>query len=181
MGGIPIPPHAEVVATALVVEVIVETAQLAILKSNAGETGAAWHRRCHDLHDDSDSPLLITYVRNFIPDTEEKSLFFTERLRRFGSMAMILRDEIDGCDWRFCDHLTSCFLRLARFGRTSNFRFRVATLAVCITAFHGKSFMYQLQLPSSPGSLQYPRQLQANSYAIYSLNAGRPSTANEDL
>jgi hypothetical protein len=59
VGRVPITPNAEIVTAAFVVEVIVETAKLAVLKTNACETGASGHRRCHDLHYDSDPPLLI--------------------------------------------------------------------------------------------------------------------------
>jgi hypothetical protein len=105
VGGIPIAPHTKVIAATLIVQIIVETAQLAVLKTYAGETGAAGHRGCHDLHDDSESPLLIAQVRNFIPDTEEKSLPLAKRVRRVGSMAMILRDEIGRRDRRLCARL----------------------------------------------------------------------------
>jgi hypothetical protein len=107
MGGIPIAPHTEVVAAALIVQIIVETAQLTVLKTYAGETRAAGHRGCHHLHDHSESPLLIAQVRNFIPDTEEESLALAKRVRHVGSMAMILRDEIGRRDRRLYAPLPS--------------------------------------------------------------------------
>jgi hypothetical protein len=43
VGRIPITPHAEIVAATLVVEVVAKTAQLSVLKANAGETGSPWY------------------------------------------------------------------------------------------------------------------------------------------
>jgi hypothetical protein len=74
--GIPVAAHAEVVTTRFVVEVIVEAAQLPILKAHAYETGSPGNRRRHNLHDHADAPLFVTKMGDFVSDAEEKALSF---------------------------------------------------------------------------------------------------------
>ena len=71
---IPVPSHSEVVAAGVVVKIIVEATQLAILKADANKTGAAGHGRSHTLHHDADSPLFITNVGDFVADSQKKTL-----------------------------------------------------------------------------------------------------------
>jgi hypothetical protein len=71
---IPVPPHAEIVAAAFVVEIIIEAAQCAILKANPGKTGAARHGRSHTFHHHADSPVLIAQVGDFVADAQKKAL-----------------------------------------------------------------------------------------------------------
>ena len=97
MGRIPVPAHAEVITATLVVQVVVKTAKLPILKANSDETSPPGHRRCHDFHDNTQPPLFITLVTHLIANTEEKSLSFTEVLRRLGVLVVILRDETGRC------------------------------------------------------------------------------------
>jgi len=78
VGGIPIAPHAEIVAATLIIEVIVEAPELTVLKTDTGKARPARHRRCHDFHDDSNTPLFITKMVHLIADPEIKALRFGE-------------------------------------------------------------------------------------------------------
>ena len=83
MGRIPVAAHAEIVAAGVVVEIVVEAAQLSVLKAHAGETGAAGNRRCHHFHDDADAPLFVTQVIDLIADAQVKPLAFARGERDF--------------------------------------------------------------------------------------------------
>jgi hypothetical protein len=75
--GIPVAAHAEIVAATLVVEIIAETAELPVLKTNAREARPAGHRGCHHFHNDSDAPFFVAKMRYFIAHTQIKSLSFS--------------------------------------------------------------------------------------------------------
>jgi hypothetical protein len=74
--GIPITPHAKIVAATLVVEIVAEAAELPILKANASETRAAGHRRCHDFHNDSNAPFFVAKMGHLVAHPQKESLSF---------------------------------------------------------------------------------------------------------
>jgi hypothetical protein len=78
VGGIPITPHSEIVAATLIIEVIVEAPELAVLKTDTREARPAGHRRCHHFHDDSNTPFFIAKMVYLIADPEIKALGFGE-------------------------------------------------------------------------------------------------------
>jgi len=87
--SIPVTPHSEVVAAGLVVQIIIEAAELPILKSHACQTGSAGHGRGHHFHDNPESPHLIVKMGDFIADTEKKSFAFSERAGAFVPVIML--------------------------------------------------------------------------------------------
>jgi len=64
---IPIAPHAEVVTAGFVIEIVVEAAELSVLKAYARETGA------------TDTPFFVAQVIDFIADPEIETLAFGRR------------------------------------------------------------------------------------------------------
>ena len=81
MGRVPIAPHPEVVTATLIIQIVVKTAELPILKTNTGKTCSARYRRCHDFRDNSHAPFLIANMGHLITDAEIESFCFGECLR----------------------------------------------------------------------------------------------------
>lgn len=77
---IPVPAHSKIIAAALVVQIVIKAAKLAILKSNTGQTRAARDRRCHGFHDDPNAPLFISRVRNLIANGKKEPFSFAQSL-----------------------------------------------------------------------------------------------------
>jgi hypothetical protein len=67
-------PHAEVITTQLAVEIVVESALLAILKQNAHQARATDQDRGHFLNDDSTAPLFIIDVDHFVSESKIEAL-----------------------------------------------------------------------------------------------------------
>jgi hypothetical protein len=57
---IPATPDAKKITARLIIEIIVKTAHLAILKADARQTSTAGHRRSHNLDDNTGTPFLVT-------------------------------------------------------------------------------------------------------------------------
>jgi hypothetical protein len=76
VSGIPVAPHAEIVAATLVIQIVAKAAELPVLKTNPGETRAAGHRGRHHFHNDSDAPFFVAKMRHFIAHTQIESLSF---------------------------------------------------------------------------------------------------------
>jgi len=70
-----VPPHAEVIATHVAIQVIVEGALLAVFEQDADQAGAADDNRGHLLNHDSSAPLSVVKVDDLIPEPEVEALF----------------------------------------------------------------------------------------------------------
>jgi hypothetical protein len=90
VGGVPVTPHPEVIAAALVVQVVIETAELPILKTNTGQTCPPGYRRGHDFHDHSHAPFLITKMGHLITNAKIKSFCFGESLRWLRMVELVM-------------------------------------------------------------------------------------------
>src|SRR5687768_16074620 len=95
MTGVPVAPHAKIIAAGLVVEIIVETAELAILKAHPSQTGAAGDRGCHDFHNHPDTPLLVTQMIHRIAHPKVESLAFAQSHRFLGAAIKVLSPQGD--------------------------------------------------------------------------------------
>jgi hypothetical protein len=82
MRWVPVAAHSKIIAAALVVQIVIEAAKLAVLKSNTGQTRAARDRRRHSFHHDPNAPLFISHVRNLIANGKKEPFSFAESLRR---------------------------------------------------------------------------------------------------
>lgn len=96
VGGIPVTPHAEIVAATLVVQIVAEAAELPVLKTNAGETCAAGHRGCHNFHNDSDAPFFVTKMAHLIAYAQKESLSFRHGLHPIEQTITRLFIQING-------------------------------------------------------------------------------------
>jgi hypothetical protein len=106
VGRVPITPHAKIVAATLIVEIVVKTTELSVLKANARETSAAGNGRGHDFHNDADTPFFITEVGYLIAHAEKESLSFRHDLPSFANITRLM-DEINAksaCDGKRCGY-----------------------------------------------------------------------------
>src|SRR5262249_1887079 len=68
---VPVAPHPEIIAAALIVHVVVERAEPSVLKADAREARAAGNGGRHHLDDEPHAPLLVRLVRDFVADGEK--------------------------------------------------------------------------------------------------------------
>jgi hypothetical protein len=81
MRRIPVTAYAEIVAAALVIQIVVEAAKLAVLEPNPRETRPARHRRRHRFHHNPDAPLFVSYMGDFVANSKKEAFSFAERWR----------------------------------------------------------------------------------------------------
>ena len=95
MGRIPIASHAEVVTAGVIIKIVVEAAQLPVLKTHAGEARTARNRRRHHFRDHAKTPLLVAQMIDFIADAQIQSLSFSGSEGPFVATMKMLKRQVD--------------------------------------------------------------------------------------
>ena len=92
---VPIAAHAEIVAAGVVIEIVVEAAQLAILKAHSGKASTARNRRSHHFRNDADAPFFVAQMIDFVADAQIEPLTFTQVARFFDAAIKMLERQRD--------------------------------------------------------------------------------------